>query len=168
MATKVWCMNWDYKKVSPSLGSQSSICSKFFLATKNLARSFIYLLPCGVFHLFLWFLVTFISHKDIYGYKEEKRSPVFMALVLKHSLSWDCICITPGWIIYMDIRIDYTMLLIYYLYPTGVILIFVDLFQYLYIYIYYFYWGIVDLQCCVSFNVQQSESVIHIHTSTLF
>ena len=30
-----------------------------------------------------------------------------------------------------------------------------------------FYWSIVDLQCCVVSAVQQSESVIHIHISTL-
>ena len=30
-----------------------------------------------------------------------------------------------------------------------------------------FYWSVVDLQCCVSVSVQQSESVIHIHISTL-
>ena len=29
------------------------------------------------------------------------------------------------------------------------------------------YWIIVDLQCCVP-GVQQSESVMHIHISTLF
>ena len=31
----------------------------------------------------------------------------------------------------------------------------------------FLYWGIVDLQCCVS-GVQESESVIHMHISTLF
>ena len=31
-----------------------------------------------------------------------------------------------------------------------------------------FYWRIVDLQCCVVSDVQQSESIIHIHTPTLF
>lgn len=64
--------------VRPNLGSQSWMYPKFFLATKYLARSLIDLLPCGVFHLFLWLLVTFICHKDVYGYKEEKRSPVLM------------------------------------------------------------------------------------------
>ena len=30
-----------------------------------------------------------------------------------------------------------------------------------------FYWHIVDLQCCISFGVQQSDTVIHTHVSTL-
>ena len=29
-------------------------------------------------------------------------------------------------------------------------------------------WSIVDLQCCIIFSVQQSESVIHIHICILF
>ena len=31
---------------------------------------------------------------------------------------------------------------------------------------YYFYWSIVDLQCCISFYVQQSISVIHVYFSS--
>lgn len=73
--------------LGPDLGSQSWIDSKLVLATKYLARSFTYLLPCGVFHLLLWFLVTFISHKDVYGYKEEKRSLALKTTVLKYSPS---------------------------------------------------------------------------------
>ena len=34
--------------------------------------------------------------------------------------------------------------------------------------IFILYWSIVDLKCCVSLGVQQSESVIHIHISILF
>lgn len=73
--------------VGPDLGSQSWIDSKLALVTKYLPRSFTYLLPCGVFHLLLWFLMTFISHKDVYGYKEEKRPLAFKTPVLKHSPS---------------------------------------------------------------------------------
>lgn len=75
------------KRVTPNLGSQAWIHSKFFLAAKYLARSFTNLLPCRVFHLFLWFPVTFISHSDVYGYKEAERSPVLTTLVWKHSPS---------------------------------------------------------------------------------
>ena len=38
----------------------------------------------------------------------------------------------------------------------------------LFFFFFNFYWSIVDLQCCFSSGVQQSESVIHIHISTLF
>ena len=31
-----------------------------------------------------------------------------------------------------------------------------------------FYWGIVDLQCCTILGVKQSESIIHLHISTVF
>ena len=33
---------------------------------------------------------------------------------------------------------------------------------------YIFYWNMVDLQCWLVSGVKQSESVIHIHISTLF
>ena len=33
---------------------------------------------------------------------------------------------------------------------------------------FFFNWNIVDLECSISFGVQQSESVIHIHVSTFF
>jgi hypothetical protein len=62
--------------------------SKLFLATKYLAMSFMYLLLCGVYHLVLWLPVTFISHKDVYSYKEKKRSCILMTLALKHYPSW--------------------------------------------------------------------------------
>ena len=116
---------------------------------KNLARFFIYLLPCGVFHLFLWFLVTFISHKDVYGYKEEKRSLVFMALFLRHSPSWDCICITLGWTIHIDLWKNCTTLLIYYVYPTRALWSLQICYE---IFFFNFYCSIVDLQCWVSFR----------------
>ena len=31
-----------------------------------------------------------------------------------------------------------------------------------------FYWSIVDLQCCAILGVKQSESIIHLHISTVF
>ena len=33
---------------------------------------------------------------------------------------------------------------------------------------FFFNWNIVDLECSISFGVQQSESVLHIHVATLF
>ena len=35
-------------------------------------------------------------------------------------------------------------------------------------FLFFFNWSIVDLECSISFGVQQSESVIHIHVSTFF
>lgn len=75
--------------------------SKFFLATKYLARFFMYLLPCGVHHLFLWILVTFISHKDVYGYKEAKKVPCVhdTSLEISYIMRW-CVALTgmEGWV----------------------------------------------------------------------
>ena len=43
-----------------------------------------------------------------------------------------------------------------------------DFFKCFFNVVFILYWNIGDLQCCVSFAVQQSDSVIHVHKSTLF